>query len=137
MIELTLPLDELRVLYVDDEAGLLDLIETYFRHYSDFDIDTAISAQEGLRKLHLSPYDVIVSDYEMPEMNGIEFLLALRSEGNTIPFIIFSGRRREEIEMNILNAGADHYIQKGGNPMATFAELKHHIIHTAASNMAQ
>ena len=72
-------------------------------------------------------YDAVVSDYEMPLMNGILFLKTLRDAGNPIPFIIFTGKGREEIVIGAFNSGADSYIQKGGNPKIQFAELGHKI----------
>jgi PAS domain S-box-containing protein len=51
----------------------------------------------------------------------------LRGIPNNIPFILFTGKGREEIAIEALNSGADYYIQKGGEPMAQFAELTHHI----------
>ena len=60
-------------------------------------------------------------------MNGIEFLQHLKSLENTTPFIIFTGKGREEVVIDALNAGADFYIQKGGEPKAQFAELAHKI----------
>ena len=61
-------------------------------------------------------YEVIVSDYQMPGMNGIEFLKRLRSQLGHIPFILFTGRGREEVAIEALNCGADFYLQKGGDP---------------------
>jgi len=72
-------------------------------------------------------YDAIVSDYQMPEMDGIEFLKKVRSSGNPIPFIIFTGRGREEVAIQALSIGADYYLQKGGDPKSQFAELAHQI----------
>ena len=63
----------------------------------------------------------------MPVMDGIEFLKRVRASGNTIPFIIFTGRGREEIVIQALNEGADFYLQKGGEPLSQFAELAHKI----------
>jgi PAS domain S-box-containing protein len=63
----------------------------------------------------------------MPDMDGIEFLKHLKSEGNTTPFIIFTGKGREEVVIEALNAGADGYLQKGGESKSQFAELSHKI----------
>ena len=60
-------------------------------------------------------------------MNGIDFLKILRSQGNRTPFIIFTGRGREEIAIEAFNSGADSYIQKGGEPRAQFTELIHKV----------
>ena len=72
-------------------------------------------------------YDAVVSDYEMPEMNGIELLKTLRGKGSEIPFIIYTGRGREEVVIEALNEGADYYLQKGGKPRPVFTELVHKI----------
>ncbi|MEI7649860.1 MAG: PAS domain S-box protein, partial [Methanomicrobiales archaeon] len=69
----------------------------------------------------------IISDYQMPDMGGITFLKQLKASGNKTPFIIFTGRGREEVVIDALNNGADFYIQKGGEPKSQFAELSHKI----------
>jgi len=60
-------------------------------------------------------------------MDGIEFLKQIRSSGNSIPFIIFTGRGREEVVIEAINSGADFYLQKGGDPNSQFAELSHKV----------
>ena len=61
----------------------------------------------------------------MPDMDGLEFLKQVRLHHGGIPFILFTGRGREEVVILALNNGADYYLQKGGNPQAQFAELSH------------
>ena len=65
----------------------------------------------------------IISDYEMPHVNGIAFLKALRWWGNTVPFLVFTGKGREEIVIEAFNSGADFYVQKGGAPKVQFPDL--------------
>jgi len=62
------------ILMVDDEPFLLDIAKMYLEKTGDFAVDTAASARETLEKMETATYDAIVSDYQMPEMNGIEFL---------------------------------------------------------------
>ena len=112
-----------RVLYIDDEETLLNVTQLYFQREGSCSIDTAGSAEEGFRKMETSRYDVIICDFDMPDMNGIEFLSSMRSSGNDTPFIIFTGKGREEVVIDAFNAGADYYLQKGGQPKAQFAEL--------------
>ena len=118
----------LSVLYVDDEPNLLEIGKIFLELTDDFSVDTAVSASEALVKLHQKPYDAIVSDYLMPVMDGIKFLQTLRGAGNSIPFIIFTGRGREDVIIEALNSGVDFYLQKGGDPTSQFAELKNIII---------
>jgi PAS domain S-box-containing protein len=113
----------IQVLYVDDEAALLDLTRLFLERTGEFLVDTAGSGSEALEKLHNHHYEVVVSDYQMPCMTGIELLQKVRKNKNCIPFIIFTGRGREEVVVEAFNSGADSYIQKGGNPKAQFAEL--------------
>ena len=60
-------------------------------------------------------------------MDGIEFLKAVRGRYGDIPFILFTGKGREEVVIAAINNGADFYLQKGGAPDAQFAELAHKI----------
>jgi PAS domain S-box-containing protein len=117
----------LKVLYVDDEPGLLDIGKLFLEEMGGFQVDIHTSAKAGLATLASAEYDAIISDYQMPGMDGIAFLKQVRSSGNTIPFILFTGRGREEIVIQALNEGADFYLQKGGEPESQFAELAHKI----------
>ncbi len=117
----------LRVLYVDDEPDLLSIAKRFLKRQRDVDVDTLTSAREALELLGRERYDAIISDYQMPEMDGITFLKQLKASGDTTPFIIFTGRGREEIVIEALNSGADFYLQKGGEPKAQFTELAHMI----------
>lgn len=113
------------VLYVDDESALLEVVKFYIERTHEFQVSTATSAQEALEILTSAHYDAIISDYQMPGMDGIAFLKVLRSRGDQTPFIIFTGKGREEVVIEALNSGADFYLQKGGDPKAQFAELAH------------
>ena len=111
------------ILLVDDESSLLEIGKIYLEKTDDFKVDTALSVTEAVDLLSSCSYDVIVSDYEMPEMNGIDLLKKIRSDGDETPFIIFTGRSREEVVIEALNAGATFYLQKGGQAKAQFSEL--------------
>ena len=115
------------VLYVDDEPGLLEISKLFLERSGQFCVDTIASAPAALALLKTKNYDAIISDYQMPEMDGIEFSKKIRTSGNTIPFILFTGRGREEVVIQALNEGADFYLQKGNDPKSQFAELGHQI----------
>jgi PAS domain S-box-containing protein len=116
-----------RILYIDDEPDLLEIGKLFLERSGQFIIDIITSASDALKLLNSCHYDAIVSDYQMPGMNGIEFLKKVRTSGNTIPFILFTGRGREEIVIEAINNGANFYLQKGGDPSSQFAELEHKI----------
>ncbi len=112
------------ILYVDDEATLLDITKLYLEKTGGFFVDTCTSARDALEKLSTTAYDAVVSDYQMPDMDGLEFLQTLRKTDPDLPFILFTGRGREEVAIEALNSGADFYLQKGGEPRSQFAELE-------------
>lgn len=119
--------DIIRVLYVDDDAELLDIGRLFIEQSPDFVVTTVLSAPKALTMLETETFDAIISDYQMPEMDGIEFLTLIRTRYGQIPFILFTGRGREEIVIKALNAGADFYVQKGGEPESQFADLTNKI----------
>jgi len=125
------------VLYVDDDPSLCEIGKIFLETDNRFSVDTAGSAPEALEMMERGPYHAIVSDYEMPVINGIQFLKTIRKSGNTIPFIIFTGRGREEIVIQALNEGADYYLQKGGNPEALYRELRHTICQAVQQRRAE
>lgn len=115
------------VLYVDDEEALLEITKLFLEQSGEFSIATASCAADGLEMLRTSTYSAVVSDYEMPGMDGIAFLKEVRSLYPTLPFIIFTGKGREDVVIEALNSGASFYLQKGGEPVSQFAELSHKI----------
>ena len=118
----------IRILYVDDEPDQLSLTKLYLEKSGDFEVATVLSAPEAIRMLEQEKFDAIISDYLMPPgMDGIRFLIEVRTRFGLIPFIFFTGRGKEEVVIQVLNAGADFYLQKGGKPGAMFAELSHNI----------
>ena len=115
------------VLLVDDEPPLLELAKAFLEITSEIRVVPALSAREGLEILKTDAFDAIVSDYQMPEMDGIVFLKEVRSVHGDIPFILFTGKGREEVVIEAISSGVDFYLQKGGDPKALYAELAHKI----------
>ena len=113
----------IRVLYVDDEEDLLCLAKEFLSQNPDLEIITAESVPDARSILAEREIDVVVSDYQMPGEDGLVFLRTLRKTGIDIPFILFSGRGREEVVISALNYGADFYIKKGTDIVPQFAEL--------------
>ncbi|ADN35065.1 putative PAS/PAC sensor protein [Methanolacinia petrolearia DSM 11571] len=116
------------ILIVDDDPEVLDITKIFLERTGYFRVSTGNSAAEGLLKLEEQNFEAVISDYEMPDMNGLDFLKEIREEGNIIPFIIFTGRSREEVVIEAMNSGADYYIQKGTDLKALFAELTHKVL---------
>jgi DNA-binding NtrC family response regulator len=115
--------DYLRILHVDDDICFLEVSRQILEMEGKFEIDNATSVDEAFQKLGAKSYDVVISDYEMPSKNGLDFLHELREQKNNIAFIIFTGRGREEVAVKALNLGADSYINKNGSPETVYCEL--------------
>jgi len=88
----------------------------------------ATSVKEAKKILKTTKIDVIISDYQMPVKNGLDFLKELRESEVNIPFILFTGRGREEVAIEALNIGASGYINKFGKPATVYGQLVHGII---------
>jgi PAS domain S-box-containing protein len=125
------------LLLVDDEPALLEVARLFLERSGEIAVTSAESPDRAFALLKETHFDVIVSDYEMPGMNGIDLLKTLRSAGNTIPFIIFTGKGREQIVIEALNQGADFYLQKGGDPRSQFAELGHKVKRAIAQQRSE
>lgn len=116
------------ILYVDDEEILLGLNKIYLERGGEFTVETSASAPEALKKLCTVSYDAIISDYEMPGMDGIAFLKEVRLRHGSLPFILFTGKGREEVVIEAVDNGVDFYVQKGSDMQGMIAELRHKIL---------
>ncbi|HEY3420086.1 MAG TPA: response regulator [Methanomassiliicoccales archaeon] len=113
----------MELLYVDDEPALLELGKEFLELEPDVQVTTQVNPVEALVLLNDKHFDIIVSDYMMPEMTGLEFFKRLRIIGITTPFILFTGKGREEVVIEAMRHGVDFYIKKGGDAQSQFAEL--------------
>ncbi len=112
----------IKVLHVDDDYSFV-IVSKSILEEGPFKVDTVSMVDDALIALKNGCYDVIISDYEMPIKNGLDFLKEVRETGSNIPFILFTGKGREEIVVQALNLGADRYIDKHGDPKVVFTEL--------------
>jgi PAS domain S-box-containing protein len=128
---------KIRVLHVDDELALLKVAKQCLEMQGPFRVDTASSVEEASAKLEKERYDAVVSDYQMPGKDGLEFLKELRESGNSVPFIMFTGKGREEVAIRALNLGANQYLNKTGETETVYTELAHTIAELAKTKKAE
>ncbi|MHA1667206.1 MAG: PAS domain S-box protein [Candidatus Heimdallarchaeaceae archaeon] len=122
-------LEKIKVLHIDDDEDFLLLSKQYIENETKEAIifhvlDDPTKVFEMLEK---EEFDVIVCDYLMPELDGLDILLKLKEKKKEVPFIIFTGRSREEIAIKALNLGVKYYIKKDPDTKSQYAELVNHI----------
>ncbi len=105
----------------NDSGGLLKYSLSFLR-YCSLVFCKEIQEDEVVQN-HKENYDVIISDYQMTGIDGIQFLTQIRKKFRKIPFILFTGKGREEVVIQAINSGADFYLQKGIETKSQFAEL--------------
>ncbi|GAB3312249.1 PAS domain S-box protein [Haloplanus salinarum] len=102
------------VLHVDDDESILDLSATLLeKNHGLLSIHSKLDAKEALDYLETNDIDCIVSDYDMPGLNGIEFLEQVREVHPDIPFILYTGKGSEEVASKAISKGVTDYLQKG------------------------
>lgn len=100
-----------RILYMEDDPGLSRLLQKGLQRRG-YTVDTAADGEEGLRMLDSSHYDLLLVDYNMPFLGGIEVMQALSAKGAHIPTIMVTGQGNEEIAVEALKLGASDYVVK-------------------------
>ncbi|WP_142861166.1 PAS domain-containing response regulator [Salinigranum halophilum] len=105
---------QIRILHVDDDPAFADLTATYLGRESDqFTIETATCPANAFETFDLTAFDCIVSDFDMPGQNGIEFLRTVRAQYPDLPFILYTGKGSEDVASDAISAGVTEYLQKG------------------------
>ncbi|MGE2731563.1 response regulator transcription factor [Mycolicibacterium vaccae] len=99
------------VLMVDDDPDVRTSVSRGLRH-SGFDVQVAASGKEALRLLANGSHDALVLDVQMPELDGVAVVTALRALGNDIPICVLSARDTVNDRIAGLEAGADDYLTK-------------------------
>jgi PAS domain S-box-containing protein len=115
----------IRVLHADDDPAIRELVKHFLEQSGDLSIDSAISGAEALKMLPGLDYDAVISDYDMPGYNGIEFLRQVRNIDSRIPFLLFSDQMREEVVIDALTSGADFFLAKGSQIRLQLLQLEH------------
>ena len=121
-----------RVLMVDDDSVHLELSERFLTRQSpDYEVVSVETSEDAVKLMKLEKFDAAVCDIDLPgdKMSGLDILEHVRSSGDDIPVIIFTGKSREDFAIQALNLGADYYIRKSStNIEGLYAELSYYIL---------
>lgn len=132
-----MPNSIIRILYVNANLEFLTLGKSFLEQYPEYSVDIINNSLTALEMIQSQKYDVVVSGYQMPVMNGIDLLKEIKKDNKAIPFIIFTGHGREDVVIDALNNGASYYIPQKGDLQVEFHELESHIRHIAELKIAE
>lgn len=107
-------IDTIQVLHVDDEPGFLEMSAEFIEQEEEpMQVETSESPIDAFDRITENTPHCVVSDYDMPRQNGLEFLEAVRNEHPKLPFILFTGRGSEEVASEAISKGVTDYLNKG------------------------
>lgn len=114
-----------KILVVDDSDTVRTLI-SFILKSQGFEVEAAVNGVEGLEKVYSNNYDLVVSDINMPKMDGLTFIKILRFQDlyRELPIIIVTTEEEEEDKKRGLDAGANVYLIKPTDPNKLIANVK-------------
>ena len=111
------------VLVADDDEKLLKMMRRTLI-YEGFQVYTATNGRETLAQMHAHMPDLVVLDWMMPEVDGLEVLARMRAAGDNLPILMLTARDTVEDRVQGLDAGADDYLVKPFAPSELLARLR-------------
>jgi two-component system chemotaxis response regulator CheY len=105
---------KLSVAIVDDQNTMRSLVRAGLQQLGVGDIREFPTAAEALTNLKVRPTNVVISDFNMPGMDGLEFLRAIRGDAQfkNLAFILLTGRADKELVLRAVQFGANNYLVK-------------------------
>jgi two-component system OmpR family response regulator len=100
-----------RILVVDDEASIVDSVATVLR-YEGFEVDAASSGRVALQKAQDTPFDLMVLDVMLPDLDGLEVTRRIRANGLDVPVLFLTAKSEVEDRVAGLTVGGDDYVSK-------------------------
>lgn len=101
----------MRLLIIEDEKDLAGFIAALLKK-SGFAVDVAYDGERGSFLARTNEYDLIMTDYVLPRLDGYNLIKEIRQDGGQAPILMFSVRQGIEDKINVLDAGADDYLSK-------------------------
>ena len=111
-----------KILLVDDEPGIVRMLETVLRKEGYTSISSAFTGQEAMEKISRNPYDLIVLDIMLPDTDGFHLCQEIRQH-TTVPILFLTARSGDLDKLTGLGIGGDDYITKPFNPLEVAARI--------------
>jgi CheY-like chemotaxis protein len=118
------------VLLVDDSDTIRHIIKVYLMKLK-LDFFDADRADRGLTLLGASPVDLVIADFNMPGMNGLEFVRQVRADGrpgvNRVPIVLLTGGKAPDLDLRARDAGVSEFVRKPISSAALTAVVRRHL----------
>lgn len=123
-----------RVLVVDDSATVRE-VQCRILESQGYQVDVAINGVDGWNSVRIEDYDLVITDIDMPRMNGIDLVRSIRKDPrlHATPVMIVSYKERDEDRKKAIEAGAQFYLGKSSFHDDTFIEAVKHLLETETS----
>ena len=108
-------MDESRILIVDDDPLVRDVLSAIFSHSGNYRAEIACDGSEGLKKIRENDFDVVFTDITMPGINGIDFMKTAFKSNPSLPVVVITGNSTIENAINAMREGAKDFITKPFN----------------------
>ena len=125
------------VLFIDDDPEICSIAKAFLEKTGSFKVTTSDSVKNSQQLLKKTHFDAIISDYAMPGSDGLAFLRSVRCKGNRIPFVILTGKGKEQIIIDALNSGADLYFEKSDTLKDLFHQISEKLVPLIKSKQAE
>ncbi len=111
-------LDKIRILVVDDMEAILTLVRVSLRNMGVKNVEIAFDGESAWKILEKKPIDLIICDWEMPKMNGLELLTRIKesTQLKDIPMLLLTATTEKSLGMKALDAGVSDYLSKPFRP---------------------
>lgn len=118
---------ESTILFIDDETDLLEVLTFQIRDYVKESL-SASSAAEGLKIVEQKSIDLVVTDFKMPDMNGVELIASLRKIQPSLPILMLTGFKEETAILKALNEDLFDVVEKPIRPEALMLRIQNALL---------
>jgi two-component system, OmpR family, phosphate regulon response regulator OmpR len=114
----------MRVMLVDDDARMRQVLARFLASAGFGAVDEVGDGEEALTRLAAIHVDLVITDCNMPRMDGIAFVTALRARGDATPVIMLSGQDDPQMIVRAIRAGVNNYVPKPIHPENLFEKIR-------------
>ena len=100
------------ILLIEDNPDHAFLVRKSISESLKSQVDVVETCEAGIAKVQLKPYDLVISDYNLPQMSGLDFLKAVKELGIKVPVILLTGQGDEKVAVAAMQSGAYNYVVK-------------------------